>query len=103
MKLLIIYVCLFNLLYINSDIPTHCLKSQVAGKWKFSLTAPQIMDREKNIEKLYQLTCGHQVPSHEKSSYEAAIDSQLFVNSIVIELKQNNEAILNNKVFILLI
>ena len=30
---------------------------------------------------------------------QAAIDSQLFVNSIVIELRQNNEAILDNRVY----
>jgi cathepsin C len=49
----------------KADIPVHCLKSQIVGKWIFQATEP----KERNIQELYDLKCGHEMPSHEKSSH----------------------------------
>jgi hypothetical protein len=91
MKLLILCIIILT---IRSDIPTHCFRSQVSGKWTFQLTAPQV----KNISGLYSHTCGHKLPSNEVTSYNASIDDSLFTKSISIDLRSNNEAYMDNKV-----
>ena len=45
------------------DIPVHCLKSQIIGKWKIFASKPDV------ISNLYQFTCGHTMPSHERNAY----------------------------------
>jgi hypothetical protein len=79
---------------IKSDIPTHCLKSQISGRWRFHLTEPH----KKDINGLYQHTCGHNLPSHESTSYKATINESLFTKSIIVDLRSNNEAYLGDKV-----
>ena len=43
----IIVLCLLQ--YIKSDIPTHCLTSQVHGKWKFTATKVQQYNTLKSL------------------------------------------------------
>ena len=45
------------------DIPVHCLKSQIEGKWKIFATLPSTLNN------LYQWTCNHTMPSHERDAY----------------------------------
>jgi len=62
-------ISLTLVLITKSDIPTHCLKSQVVGEWVFKRTPLQ----KKSLEELYKgnTLCGHKLPSHESSSYLA--------------------------------
>jgi hypothetical protein len=82
---------------IKSDIPTHCLKSQVTGRWRFHLTEPH----KKDINGLYQHTCGHNLPSHESSAYKATLTESQIVKSIIVDLRSNNEAYLGDKVLLI--
>jgi len=63
-RLLILISISFS--FIKSDIPTHCLKSQVQGKWIFKRT----FIVEKGLDQLYEpeSLCGHKLPSHESTS-----------------------------------
>jgi len=51
---------------IKSDIPTHCVKSQIVGEWVFKRT-PAV---KRSLNELYseEALCGHQLPSNEKTS-----------------------------------
>ncbi len=52
--------------FTKADLPIHCLKSNIKGKWKFFAI------KEKEIKKpdeLYNLLCGHEMPSNEKTSH----------------------------------
>lgn len=57
------------LVYCICDIPTHCLKSQVAGTWKFKRTSLE----KKEASDLFKenMLCGHKLPSHESTSLDA--------------------------------
>jgi hypothetical protein len=69
------------------DIPVHCLKSHIQGKWKIFASFPS------EISDLYKHTCGHSMPSHEKDAYiHRSIIPKVFFD---LELKSNDEAILS--------
>lgn len=85
---------------VKTDIPVHCLKSQViyiithqiVGRWKFFLTVPA----KKTVPEQYQLTCGHSNPSHESSAYKFNMNQNDFISTIEMELKDSDEALLND-------
>lgn len=68
--ILLFFVCSFIIKVIKSDIPTHCLKSQVKGEWILKRT-PLV---KKTVAELYQkeALCGHKLPSHESTSLLAS-------------------------------
>jgi len=74
---------------VKSDIPTHCLKSQVTGEWVFKRT-PLI---EKTLSQLYEkeALCGHKLPSHEKTSVFATS----LENSGYTDVQEDLKVILN--------
>ena len=66
---LFLLVLILLTLSVKSDIPTHCLKSQVVGEWIFSRTEAT----EKFLEDRYKLDnlCGHKLPSNQDTSINA--------------------------------
>ena len=89
MKFLIIkfvILCLISL--YKSDIPVHCLKSQITGEWEFKATKAV----KKEMGDFYKMTCGHQLPSHESSSYKATMDMNLFTESFTVNLQKDSVA-----------
>ena len=50
---------------IKTDIPTHCVKSQIVGEWVFKRTTAV----KRSLSELYseEVLCGHKLPSDEKS------------------------------------
>jgi hypothetical protein len=69
------------------DIPVHCLKSQIQGKWKIFATNPT------ELSNLYQFTCGHTMPSHERDAYShTKIIPQIIYT---LNLKHNDQAVLS--------
>ena len=70
------------------DIPVHCLKSQIQGKWKIFASYPS------ELSDLYQYTCQHTMPSHERDAYShTKIIPKVFFD---LDLKSNDEAILSS-------
>lgn len=67
---------------VSADLPVHCLKHQVVGKWKLFVGAPQ-------LNGMGQLACGHQVPDSDKTSYRAGWDD--FKSSSNIEIVLNED------------
>jgi C1A family cysteine protease len=65
-KFLICLVIMTLFIEINTDIPTHCVKSQIVGEWVFKRT-PAV---KRTLNELYseEVLCGHSLPSDEKSS-----------------------------------
>ena len=72
----------------KSDIPVHCLKSQIQGKWVFHATTPEI----KTMENLYKMTCGHTNPSKEANAYRTTMDKTLFTQTFTVDLNHDSSA-----------
>jgi len=70
-----------------SDLPIHCLNSQVSGLWRFDLTKP------KHLSSGMQNNCGHMMPDHERSSYLAmkSTFTSLIYSSLNLELYRNGQ------------
>lgn len=89
-KILSIVILKISFLYdlVVSDIPTHCLKSQVTGKWKIKRTNPIA----KNLADLYspETLCGHKLPSNEKTSILATTLTNDIKDEITIVLNQDD-------------
>lgn len=81
---LIICVIQFSL----CDIPTHCKKGQVTGKWTFKATKSQTVDKDS----MYTFTCGHKNPSMTANAYLATIDESLFVEEFTVDLDDSDKA-----------
>ena len=86
--LFISLICLFK-----ADLPVHCKKSQIIGKWTFQ----QTIAKTKTIQELYENKCGHKVPSHTDTSLESLLylNSQEFSQSFQVEFKDGG-AVNNN-------
>ncbi len=84
-NLLLILVALIR--EIVSDLPIHCLNSQVAGLWKFQLTKPS------RLESPLMNNCGHMMPDHERSSYMALKQQfpSLVYKEMNIKLSENGQ------------
>lgn len=54
MRVFIFYFLLFEI--VSADLPVHCLRPQVEGKWRFHLSAPT----------KHRSTCGHHTPDIDK-------------------------------------
>jgi hypothetical protein len=94
MKFLLPYLLLSLIIVIHTDIPTHCLKSQVIGKWTFSLTHPA----PKDLSGLYKHTCGHKLPSNEKTSHLVTINPNDYLDTIIVDLNKDNQATMDSNV-----
>lgn len=89
-KLIIFFVYLFCC--YKSDIPTHCLQHQVAGKWIFEATVA----KKYNLDSIYNLKCGILDHTNDKSIVQASMDTNLFVQKFTVELKSDNTAVYNS-------
>lgn len=100
MKFVILKIFLFITLicFHKADIPVHCKKSQIIGKWTFQATVP----KERTIQEMYDLKCGHEMPSNEKSSNLSLdyLNVEKFVNYFEVEFTPD-EATSNGKVLYL--
>jgi len=59
------------------DLPVHCLRSQIAGIWKFEYSEPQ------RVKNGHAKKCGHNEPDFDQTSWKAwdkEIDSDRFPN-----------------------
>lgn len=66
-----------------ADLPVHCLRNQIAGKWRFFLSAPTPL----------RSTCGHQTPDVDK--LQPSFDDFSFDNAeFQVEVKEPNTATL---------
>lgn len=66
--------------YVNADLPVHCLRNQVEGKWHFYLTEPSDT----------RTTCGHKTPDVDTAQPS---DSGLnFVTQLTVSISDPNEA-----------
>jgi C1A family cysteine protease len=86
--------CLFipciiiNLLsLVKSDLPVHCLKSQVQGKWK--IYASEL----KQVQSGHDMKCGYSEPSKESNSWKSKVDFPLNI-TYELDLKQDDSATL---------
>jgi hypothetical protein len=98
MKCVIIFLTIvFCLLQIHkSDIPTHCLTSQVTGKWIFKSIPTK---RYNSLKDLYNLKCGikdHTLLSSIYNQYKN-INEKLFTNSFKVDLRKDMTAVMKNK------
>jgi hypothetical protein len=102
MKFLIfkIFLLITLICFHKADIPVHCKKSQVIGKWTFNATNPE----KKTIQDLYNHKCGHEMPSNENSSHLSLkyLNVEKFDRTFEVEFT-TNEAISNSKVLFIFI
>jgi cathepsin C len=54
-KISIAVFFLFVTLSVRADLPVHCLKHQVAGDWKMSISEPHLTGPG-------PVSCGHHIP-----------------------------------------
>lgn len=78
----------FALSVVKGDIPTHCLKSQVVGKWIFTATKTQ----KYNINNLYNLKCGIADHTSETSIIASSLPEKQFIEQFTITLNQDSTA-----------
>jgi hypothetical protein len=92
---ILLVICIIS--YSKADLPVHCLKSQIQGKWTFHLTKA----KEIKLPELYKFSCGHQSPSNEKTSYEVNESKKLnglnFSNTKAFELHGGQSVKLKNE------
>lgn len=48
---------------LRADLPVHCLKSQIVGKWQLHLAPPTLRGHG-------PLACGHDIPDNPDTSYK---------------------------------
>ena len=81
--------CIYLMLnFSRCDLPIHCLKSQISGKWIIS--ASDLI----NTRNPHEVKCGHNEPSNEESAYLAESNLVLF-RVYNLDLKSNDTAILS--------
>lgn len=82
--------------FTKADLPIHCLKSNIIGKWKFYAIEPKEINKS---DELYNLLCGHEMPSNEKTSHLslAMTQTQSFKNKFEVEFT-DGQAISGKKV-----
>lgn len=87
-----IYVCVILISINNSfcDLPIHCLKSEIIGKWKIEAT------KLYPIKNGHEMKCGHQEPSTENTSWNTKSNLP-FDNIFEIEIKDDDSVIMINK------
>ncbi len=71
---------LLALASVRADLPIHCLKSQVEGKWTF-----QLEEKVKGLNPL-ENHCGHSMPDDEKTSYLSKKDTFAPVSTLTLHL-----------------
>ena len=68
--LVVFFFFIYNMLFLLlvkvalADLPVHCLKHQIVGKWTLMLTSPLIKGSG-------ELACGHDIPDNERTSWHA--------------------------------
>ena len=95
-KQILLLFIIFHSSFVKSDIPTHCLKSQVVGKWSFKRTIP--VKKSINNFKSKESLCGHDLPSNESTSKSSSSLDFLFnlFQNFEVEFS-NDDTILINK------
>ncbi|CAD8121312.1 unnamed protein product [Paramecium sonneborni] len=68
----------------RADLPVHCLRHQIVGKWQLEFTEPQIKGSG-------PLTCGHNVPDNERTSQIAGQNTfkKAFSYEVILTAKNN--------------
>ena len=90
MKFFICKIIFLLLLSVyRCDIPVHCQQFQIEGEWEFKATK----GNSKNKVELYDMTCGHKLPSHESTSYKNEMNLKEFTEDFSVVLNKNNQAI----------
>jgi cathepsin C len=88
MKYFVALVILFSIIkLLYCDLPIHCLKNQITGKWLISAERPT------DYDDLYKFTCSHTLPSHERDAFShRSLRNPEF--KLSLELKNDDSAIL---------
>ena len=81
------FLCLLK--YHVSDIPTHCLTSQVNGKWVFKSIPTKSYN---SLKSPYTLKCGIKNHANVNSIYQQHMDNKLFTNSFEVNLNKDMSA-----------
>jgi len=81
--LLYSYLILLQFDYSVQDLPIHCLKSQIVGRWRIYATDLY------SVKNGHEMKCGHVEPSTESTSWKAKSNLP-FVNEYEIELGEND-------------
>jgi hypothetical protein len=84
LSIILLLICCYPVL---SDIPVHCVKSQITGDWIIHATKPTIQND------LYKFTCGHKLPSRENHSYLIKPNSKYNIK-FKVSLQENDQALL---------
>jgi len=92
-NLVLLFACLQSL--VKNDIPTHCLQSQVVGKWVFQATETE----ETNINSLYKLKCGINHHTHVNSIINSLsnIENNKFTKKFSIVLNSDHTAFFSSE------
>jgi cathepsin C len=77
-KITCIVLPLLLFYFVSADLPVHCVKHQIVGEWTLQLSKPAVKGnkRTKFINQGHGiLTCGHDIPDSEATSYLAGESS----------------------------
>lgn len=93
-NLVLLFACLLSI--VKNDIPTHCLQSQVVGKWDFEATETE----EKNINSLYNFNCGISHHTEVKSIMNSLFNKNYenkFIKKFTIVLNMDHTALYSSE------
>ena len=97
MKFAVLFFCVFFLYLLRfhkADIPTHCLTSQIHGKWIFKSTPTQDYS---SLKSLYTLKCGIKDHTSVTSIMNQEYPDNKFTDNFEIELNRDMTAILTKQ------
>lgn len=66
---------------VRADLPIHCLKSQIEGRWTF-----QLEEKVKGLNPLDN-NCGHSMPDDEKTSHHSKKDTFRPASTMTLNLR----------------
>lgn len=73
---------------VQCDLPVHCVKHQVVGRWRLQTSEPKLDGQG-------PLTCGHHVPDNQKTSYQAMQSEFKEKQKLELSLTSDNTAMEN--------
>jgi cathepsin C len=82
-KVALLVVLVMLLESSRCDLPVHCVKHEVVGKWIFELEAPTLVGHG-------PLPCGHDVPDDPHTSAKARQNEFSAASTVEVELLNNN-------------
>ncbi|CAD8136865.1 unnamed protein product [Paramecium octaurelia] len=78
----LILLCILTIGLVQADLPVHCMKHQITGKWKMEVS-------QTKLKGMGAVPCGHHVPDSQQSSYQAGFDDFKAADTFEVNLSND--------------